>query len=142
MTYEDLIRGRRIKPYEAGEEEIQGLLEIASRDLSTAERLEDVDPDWAYNIAYNAMLQSARALMAHTGYRPRGPSQHATVAQFIKQTIGHERRNLAALFDQMRRKRNRLVYDVAGLVGKKEAEEALALAHEFVALMRSLIIEQ
>ncbi len=139
MTYEGLIKQGLIKAYNASEKEIRSLLEIASRDLSTAENMVSINPDWAYNISYNAMLQSSRALMLRKGFRPRGSSQHATVVQFVKQTIGEEHRNLAALFDQMRRKRNRLVYDVASLVGKKECEEALSLAHEFVALLNNLI---
>jgi uncharacterized protein (UPF0332 family) len=142
MTYEKLIRQRRIKAYNASEKEIQRLLEIASRDLSTAESMIDVNPDWAYNISYNAMLQSSRALMLRNGFRPRGPSQQATVAQFVKQTLGEEHRNFVSFFDQMRRKRNRLVYDTANLVGKDECQKALALAQEFVALLNNLIMQE
>ncbi len=142
MTYERLIKQGRIKAYDASEKEIRSLLEIASRDLSTAKNMVSINPDWVYNISYNAMLQSSRALMLRKGFRPRGPSQHATVVQFVKQTIGEEYRNLVALFDQMRRKRNRLVYDVAGLVGEKECEESLSLANEFVALLDNLINQE
>jgi uncharacterized protein (UPF0332 family) len=139
MAYENLIRQRRIIAYKASEREIQRLLEIASRDLSTAQSILDADPDWAYNIAYNAMLQSSRALMFQKGYRPRESSQHATMADFIKQTLGKNHQNLATLFDQMRRKRNRLVYEAANLVGEKETKQALALAHDFVELITTLI---
>lgn len=142
MTYERLIQQRRIKAYEASDKEIRSLLEIAARDLATAESLVDVNPDWAYNISYNAMLQSSRALMLRKGYRPRGSGQHATVVQFMTLSIDEEHRNLVTLFDQMRRKRNRMTYDVTGLVGKNECENALALAHEFVALLTSLIDDE
>jgi uncharacterized protein (UPF0332 family) len=139
MTYEKLIKQGRIKAYDTSEKEIQRLLEIASRDLSTAEHTIEVNPDWAYNISYNAMLQSSRALMLRKGFRPRGPSQHATVVQFVKQTIGEEHRNFVSLFDQMRRKRNRLIYDVPSLIGKEECQETISLAHEFVTLLNNLI---
>ena len=142
MTYERLIKQGLIKAYSASEKEIRSLLEIASRDLSTAENMVGINPDWAYNISYNAMLQSSRALLLRKGFRPRGSSQHATVVQFVKQTIGEEHPNLVALFDQMRRKRNRLVYDVASLVGEKEFAEALSLAHKFVALLNNLINQE
>lgn len=85
------------------------------------------------------MLQSSRALMLRKGFRPRGPSQHATVVQFVKQTLGGEHRNFVSLFDQMRRKRNRLIYDVPSLIGKKECQETISLAHEFVTLLNNLI---
>jgi aryl-alcohol dehydrogenase-like predicted oxidoreductase len=45
MTYEKLIKQGRIKAYGTSEKEIQRLLEIASRDLSTAENTIEIDPD-------------------------------------------------------------------------------------------------
>lgn len=142
MTYESLIKQGRMTAYTSSGKEIENLLEIAKRDLSTAKSMVEIDPDWSYKISYNAMLQSSRALMLRKGYRPRGSSQHATVVQFIQETIGDKHRNAVALFDQMRRKRNQLVYDTAKLVGKKECVQALSLAQEFVAIIKSLISQQ
>ncbi len=142
MAYERLIKQGRIKSYNASEQEIRSLLEIAARDLSTAEGVLSIDPNWAYNISYNAMLQSSRALMLRKGYRPRGSSQHATVVQFIKETLGKEYSDSVALFDQLRRKRNRTVYETALLIGAKEAKEALVLAQEFVILLTDLISQR
>jgi len=95
MAYEKLLKQGRIKNYDASEQEIQRLLEIASRDLSTARSIVSIDPDWAYNISYNAMLPSpsSRALMLRMGFRPRGSAQHATVVQFVNQTIGKEHKD-------------------------------------------------
>ena len=142
MTYENLIQRRRIQTYKASESEIQGLLEIAARDLSTAQSILNSNADWAYNIAYNAMLQSSRALMLQKGYRPRGSNQHATTTEFIRETFASKHKNLAVYFDQMRRKRNRLVYETAKLVGDKETEQALALAQEFVRVISALISKE
>jgi hypothetical protein len=47
-----------------------------------------------------------------------------------------------ALFDQMRRKRNRLIYESVGLVSQQEAEQALAFARKFVEKTRLLITGQ
>lgn len=88
------------------------------------------------------MLQSSRALMLRKGYRPRGSSQHATVVQFIKETLGKEYSDSVALFDHLRRKRNRTVYETALLIGAKEAKEALVLAQEFVNLLTELISQK
>ena len=142
MAYERLIKQGRIKSYNASEQEIRNLLEIAARDLSTAEGVLSIDPNWAYNISYNAMLQSSRALMLRQGYRPRGSSQHTTVVQFIKESLGNEYSDSVALFDQLRRKRNRTVYETALLIGAKEAKEALVLAQEFVNLLTDLISQK
>jgi uncharacterized protein (UPF0332 family) len=138
MTYERLIKDRRIKAYKSSEMEIKRLLEIAKRDLATAESMVDINPDWSYTISYNAILQSSRALMLRKGYRPRGSNQHATVVQFIQETLGAEQRKYVVLFDQMRRKRNRLIYDAANLVDANECKQALTLAQEFVAILQDL----
>src|SRR5438034_457805 len=132
MPYEELQRRGRIKPYTARPEEIKRLLRVAARDLATAERNLADDPDWAYTIAYNAILQASRALILAKGFRPRGSEQHATVVQFVQAALGQTYSAQIELFDQMRRKRHRVIYEVAGLVSKGEAEQAIAFAKKFV----------
>jgi len=46
------------------------------------------------------------------------------------------------LFDQMRRKRHRVIYEVAGIVPKKEAEQAIAFAKEFLEKITEIITGQ
>jgi uncharacterized protein (UPF0332 family) len=105
MPYDELRRDKRIQPYRATPAEIRSLLSIAERDLHTAARNLTEDPDWAYNIAYNAILQSARALMMSVGYRPRGAEHHATVVKFTEECLGEEFLSRVVLFDRMRRTR-------------------------------------
>ncbi|MGD9406217.1 MAG: hypothetical protein PVH95_13815 [Anaerolineae bacterium] len=47
-----------------------------------------------------------------------------------------------ALFDQMRRKRHRLVYEMVGVVSNQEAEQALGFAEAFVGQLADLITGQ
>jgi uncharacterized protein (UPF0332 family) len=63
MSYENLLKQGRIKPHKVRREEVLSLFDLASRDLRAAERTLSVDTDWAYTMAYNAILQSARAFM-------------------------------------------------------------------------------
>jgi uncharacterized protein (UPF0332 family) len=127
MAYESLIKQGRIKPYKARPEEIQQLLKVASRDLAAAARnLEDA-PDWAYTMAYNAILQTSRGLMLSEGYRPRGSDQHATVVEFTQEKLGSAFAEQVLLFDQMRRKRHRVICEVAGLISKREAHRQSSL---------------
>jgi uncharacterized protein (UPF0332 family) len=142
MILDDLLQEKKIQAYDAKPLEIQQLLSVAIRDLETASRNLPEDPDWAYNIAYNAVLQSARALMMSTGYRPRGSDHHATVVRFTEGVFGKNPSMSIALFDQMRRKRNRAVYEVSGVVSKKEAEESLVFARQFVEEVRKRISKQ
>jgi uncharacterized protein (UPF0332 family) len=117
MPFYRLIKTNRIKPYRASEKEIKQLLQVAQRDLSTAiNNLEDA-PDWAYGIAYNSILQASRALMFFDGYRPRGGEQHATVIEFVEERLGTAHIDKVRLFDQMRRKRHRVIYTPNGAGG-------------------------
>jgi len=139
MPYERLITSNRIKPQQPNPREINQLIQLARRDLATAVRnLEDA-PDWAYSIAYNSILQAARALMFSSGYRPRGGEQHATVVEFTEERLGITFTEQVRLFDQMRRKRNRVIYEIAGLVSKSEAEQAIAFTKDFVSKITVII---
>lgn len=142
MSYEDLERRHKIKLYEATPREVKRLLQVAMRDLGAAERNLPDDPDWSYTMAYNAVLQAARGLMFSRGYRPRGKDQHRTVVRFCELTLGDECEKEVALFDQMRRKRHRLMYEGVGLVSRGEAEEALAFAKRLVEKIEEFITGQ
>ena len=45
--------------------------------------------------------------------------------QFIEEALGKAYASQIALFDQMRRKRHRVIYEMAGLVSKQEAEQGI-----------------
>lgn len=139
MPYEHLIRQGHIKPYTALPREIQQLLEVATRDLNAAVRNLEESPDWAYSMAYNAILQASRALMLSDGYRPRGADQHATVVGYVQERLDESASSRVHLFDQMRRKRHRIIYEVAGLVSRSEADQAVAYAKEFVEFLVGVI---
>ncbi len=142
MSFDRLIKANRIKVFQSNSKDINQLLQLAKRDYKTAlKNLED-SPDWAYSIAYNSILQASRALMFHDGYRPRGGEQHATVVEFIEERLGNEYSDQVRLFDQMRRKRHKIIYEVAGLISKKEAEQAVAFAQSFVEEMTEIITGQ
>ena len=132
MAYERLLQQGLIRPYRAKPEEVERLLRLAARDLSTASKILSDDADWAFNIVYNAVLQAARALVLHEGFRPRRAGQHRTIVLFCQEALGSQYRRQVALFDQMRRKRHRLVYETVGLVSHQEAEQALVFAGAFV----------
>lgn len=132
MAYERLLQQRLISNYQARPQEVRHLLQVASRDLSTAAEILPNHADWAFNIVYNAVLQAARALVMHEGYRPRGVGQHRTIVLFCQEALGPQYRRQIALFDQMRRKRHRLVYEMVGLVSHQEAEQALIFAKGLV----------
>ena len=93
-------------------------------------------------MAYNAVLQACRALILSEGYRPRGGEQHATVVAFVEERLGLSFATQVHRLDQMRRKRHRVIYDVSGLIGKAEAEQAITFAHDFLEQLQSIITGQ
>jgi len=142
MGLEELDRRRKITPYEAKPRTIQSLLLVARRDLVAAERNLPEDLDWSFNMSYNAALQAGRALMFGHGYRPRGADQHRTVVRFVESVMGEDYARESALFEQMRRKRNRLIYETVGLVSRQEAEQALDFAKTIVDEISRLVTGQ
>ena len=131
MNYSELVKTNRIKGGRFSDKQIQDCLDLAERDLETAQKIGNDNPDWAFAIAYNAMLQTVRALMFSEGYRAIGEGQHATAIQFAQYALGVKFLPSLEFMDRMRRKRNRTVYDMAGLISKKEADEAIETATLF-----------
>jgi len=126
---DDLVRQGIIKRLPVDRKKVDDALAHATRDLATAGTLVASDQDWAYTIAYNAVLQAGRALMFANGYRPDGANQHVAVVKFAE--IYLEPAD-TVIFDRMRRKRNSSVYDTTGAISEREAETALVQAESLV----------
>jgi hypothetical protein len=80
-----------------------------------------MSPEWAFNIAYNAMHQAGRAILFHQGFRAVGEGHHATLIRFLEIALGSASDDMLAVMDRMRRKRNRATYDMVGTIGVDEA---------------------
>jgi uncharacterized protein (UPF0332 family) len=126
---DDLERQGLIRKLPVDRKNVDDALAHARRDLATAEIILANDQDWAYTIAYNAVLQAGRALMFSKGYRPDGANQHIAVVKFAELFLDP---NDTITFDRMRRKRNSSVYDTAGTITEREAEFALEQAEILV----------
>ena len=126
---DDLKRQGLIKILPVDQKKIEDARTLALRDVTTARSLLDSNKDWAYNIAYNAVLQAGRALMFSKGYRPDGANQHISVVKFAELFLDEHD---SIIFDRMRRKRNSSVYDTAGSITEGEAVFAVKQAEELV----------
>jgi len=99
---EDLEREGLIKKLPVDQKKVSDAIALAHRDITTSRLLLTNDHDWAYTIAYNAVLQSGRALMFAHGYRPDGANQHIAVVKFAQLYL---KENDAVVFDRMRREK-------------------------------------
>lgn len=142
MTYDSLIKSGRIRPYQATNQEIHKILALAKRDIGAAIRNLAEDPEWAYNIAYNAILQACRALMLAEGYRARGIDHHAIVFEFAREALGSEHITTFLRIDLIRRTRNKVVYDIPGLVSPSMAKEVIQLAESLLEIIETRLTGQ
>jgi len=133
---EDLEREGLIRPLTIDHRRVQDALTLANRDLGVARGLLTSSSDWAFAVAYNAVLQAGRALMFSKGYRPEGSNQHVAVVRFCDEFLS---RDNALWFERMRRKRHQSVYDSAGTVSGREAENVVKKAEEIVQAIETLI---
>jgi len=82
MSLEDWRSSGWLSAHEPSGQEIGDLLAIADRDLKDC-RSEGLSADWRFNIAYNAILQTATAALAAAGYRASRDSHHYRILQSL-----------------------------------------------------------
>ena len=91
MDLDELERRGAIKRLPRDMKKIEDSLNLAKRDVNVARSVLNENCDWAFSIAYNAMLQAVRALMFSKGYRPTGSNQHISVVRFAELFLTHLR---------------------------------------------------
>lgn len=68
MDYENLLKSGALKPFKTSPSQIKSRLDLARRDIRAAQVMMAADRDWAFSMAYNAILQATRALMFARGF--------------------------------------------------------------------------
>ncbi len=134
--FDKLIESRRIYEERISTDEVRRALERAERDLRTAKMIMAEDHDWGFAVAYNAVLQSSRAYMFAQGYRPASREGHKNTLDFMRLALGKRHEQVIGYFDRMRKKRNQVIYDIAGLISETEAENLLSRAEDFVRMIQ------
>jgi len=132
MNFEELQNKKLIEKYQVPAEEIKAILEAAQSDLKTAQGLLNTDICWAFNIAYNSILETGLALMYTKGFRPTGEAKHVSVILFLRKVLGKEYETRLNRFNQMRRKRNKAVYGILRDITEYEARDSVVFATEFM----------
>ena len=136
MSLNNLEREGLIKKLPFNRKKVEDALNLARRDIETATNILEKDYDWAFSIAYNAMLQTLRAFMFSKGYRPSGGNHHISVVRFAELFLDEE---TVIVFDRMRRKRHSTIYDTAGTISRKEAENAINRSKELINIIEKMI---
>ena len=141
MGLDRLLKDRIVEKVAPDKKAADKSFKLSERDIKTAKSMLDAENyDWAAVIAYNAMLQAGRALMHLKGYRPYSEHKHVTVIEFVHELFGKEISDkMINIFDRMRKKRHRIVYEEAGIVTQDEAEQSIKWAEEFVQTAKLLL---
>jgi len=138
MNIDDLEKEGYIKKLQVDKRKVKDTLHLAKRDIQIAKSMLKQDMDWTFSIAYNAMLQTLRALMFSKGYRSSGSNQHISVVRFAELFLDEE---TVIIFDRMRRKRHITIYDTAGTISEREAEHAVETAEILIKKVEKMIQE-
>lgn len=141
MSLEELLGDRIIQRVTPNSSLARKSLKLAERDLKSAKTMLDRgNYDWCLAIAYNSMLQAGRALMFLKGFRPYSQYKHKAVIQFVHEAFGVDIGDrLVYVFDKIRKKRHRVVYEEPEIVSKNEARQAIKWAEEFVSKVKKII---
>ena len=132
----------RLDPIRIDRAQIAKFVKAAYQDLREARVTFPVSDRAAYLFAYTAMLKIGRALLFLHGYRPKGLAQHLTVIEVAGSMLGKGFASVTEQFDQMRRKRNLLIYDVGVLISHAEAERAFKTAERYLDKVREVMERQ
>ena len=136
MNLSDLLKKGAVRKAEPDPLQAKECLKAAERDLEVARENLERSNDWAFSIAYNSMLQAARALMFADGYRLVREERHKTAVEYADAKLGGKNRELIALFDRMRSKRHTAVYEKVDSISEYEAKFAIKTAGEFLAKIK------
>jgi hypothetical protein len=127
MSLSDRERNGWLSRHTTSAQEIGNLLAIVERDLRDS-RSDDVSPDWRLNIAYNAVLQAAKAALAASGYRA-AKGQQQPPSHHPEPGLDRGPRRLAYQENRgLRKRRNMTEYDQAGVISPDEAGEMRTVA--------------
>lgn len=139
MNLSDLLKKNEIKKITPDLEQAKECLKASKRDINLAKKTLDDDLDWAFSIAYNAMLQATRALMFVEGYAPMGESHHKIAVDYTKVKFGQKFGDLTSIFEDMRKKRHNAIYWEVGLISEFEAKHAIKTAEKFLEIVKEKI---
>jgi len=141
MNSEELLSKGMIEALDIDSNLIKKTLTRGEKNLKSSKKIfKSEEYDWTLAVAYSAMLQAGRALMFSKGYRPKGEFKHLSVIEFVHSEFGDKiSSKMIRLFDNYRKKRNKIVYEEYDIVSEDEAEEAIKFADEFLNMVKKIL---
>jgi uncharacterized protein (UPF0332 family) len=133
MTYDPKLVARQKVDFA----QINKILKKAYIGIKSAKQVRESDSK--FELSYGAMLKTAQALMRSYGLRTKAErGHHLILVDFAKNKLGLKFTKLTATYNQMRKKRNKLEYDIDS-VSISEAKSAVAVAEKFYSAVEQKI---
>lgn len=139
MTWRKLLEEEKIQKKSISFAEVDRVLKKARKTLKSAKFLLKEDPESAFELAYEAMLVSARALMFLFGVKPRSVGAHTTTVEFCGLFLGKDYKLLVDKFDRARKKRHYLIYGTGIIISGTEAENLIKTAAGFIKMIEEIV---
>ena len=127
-----------MRPHSTSPREIRDLRAVVERDLADS-KIALLSDDRRFATAYNAVLQLTKIVIACEGYRVAGLGHHQTAFQALEVALGSSVIPFSAYFEQCRRQRNQVDYDMANVATSAGADLLIQKAEEFRALVEGWI---
>jgi uncharacterized protein (UPF0332 family) len=138
MTWQDLLNGQKVRVHKTSSQEIHDLRAVVKRDLADS-KIDGLSDDRRFATAYNAVLQLTKIVIACEGYRVVGLGHYQTAFQALELALGPSAVLFSAYFEQCRRHRNQVDYDMANVVTEADAELLIQKAKDFQRLVEGWI---
>lgn len=142
MAYEELRERGLVEDVKPDFAQVGLLLARADKDVVTARSTATIDRQWAYGIAYQAMLRATKALTLAEGIKPRGRDQARTLVLIAQSVLGAEGKALVNAFDRMRRKWQAFLDGAEVPLSRYETEAAIKDARRFLEKAQEITREQ
>jgi len=128
---------KKLKPHKVDWAQIERFLASADKKLASAHKILAFDEEACLQQAYEAMLKASLGFMFSHGSRARSqPGHHIAIIEFVRARMDREHVALLTVFDRLRRKRNMVLYDDTGFVSRRDAEQALEAARDYLLIIR------
>lgn len=121
--------------------QVRGYLVKAAKTNQTAKKIIKENPDIAFKSAYDSLISSTLALMLSMGFRTGSQKgHHKIMVKFAKEILGTKFNSLTSTYNQMRSKRQKLVYEPVS-VSETDARGAVITAEKFLVAVEQKISE-
>ncbi|HBB03104.1 MAG: hypothetical protein US89_C0001G0069 [Candidatus Peregrinibacteria bacterium GW2011_GWF2_38_29] len=142
MNLKKLLENKNLYRKKISLSEIDKTIGQAHKALCAAEILlssgKNID-DMAFKEAYDAMILAGRALLFSFGLKPRTACAHISTVNFCESYFGISFAVFIKKFENMRRKRNYLIYGIGLCISDIEAQKAVVDARNFIDLIEKEI---